>query len=102
MIIPKKFKLFGQTITVKYQEDLEHINGSIGEARYRCNNIILQKANKTYPSPRTKVEQCFCHEVVHHMLQALRERELSLNEQFVDRLGSILHQFLTTSEGKLK
>jgi len=68
MKIPKSLQLHGQTIKVVHDNQLEHMTGSIGEARYRENQIVLQPNNKGINFPETKLEQVYCHELIHFIL----------------------------------
>jgi len=45
----------------------------------------------------TSLQQTFCHEWVHAMLDMMAH-PLSRDEQFVDQLGHLLQQSLTTFE----
>jgi hypothetical protein len=45
------------------------------------------------------VQHTFCHELTHAMLDMI-SHELSRDEQFVDQLGALLQQALTTFEFK--
>lgn len=102
MIIPARFKLLGETITVRYDADLNLLHDSFGQARYRKNEIVIQPNVDGCPRTVEQLDQTFCHELVHHILYAGGEDEfeppLHRREFFVDRLASLLHQALTTME----
>jgi hypothetical protein len=101
MIIPKSFQLLGHTFTVAMQDNLQSGHDAIGLAKFHENKIILQAHTKATPHARTQIEQTFCHEVVHCILDAMGDKERSENEQFVDLFGSLIHQVLTTQRGQL-
>ena len=99
MIIPKEFSLFGEKIKVEFKDSLDWETDSVGEARYRESRIVLQKRVKGHPTNRQRQERWFCHELVHHILFQLKEEAYS-NEKFVENVGALIHQFLTTQQGK--
>lgn len=49
--------------------------------------------------PITALQQTFCHELTHAMLDMISHK-LSRDEAFVDQLGHLLQQALTTFEDK--
>jgi len=103
MKIPKKFKLFGQTITVEYDEKLVEREDLKGVALYRENKIKLLPAKGVYSNkPQHQVEQTFLHEVCHIIMHYLCENDMVDNEKFIDNFSNMLHQFISTSEGELK
>ena len=99
--IPRSFKLFGRTMKVRYDPALIHYDNVKGQARMRDGEIRLQSDSAGTPQSRTQVEQTFCHELVHCILNVLAEKDLCADEPFVERFGCALHQALTTSEGDL-
>ena len=98
MRIPKRFKLLGQTIEVVYEEKILSRNGLCGQARFDDNQIALLKHTSEIPRPATSVEQTFFHEMMHFVLTGAGFKELCADEQFVDIVGNLLHQVLTTAE----
>jgi len=101
MNIPTSFQLLGQTITVRVQPDLSYDADATGQARYRSNEIVLQKSTPGWQMPRGKLEQVYLHEVVHHILYQMGHK-LFDDEKFVDLFASMLHQVLITQKGTLK
>jgi|2_EtaG_2_1085320.scaffolds.fasta_scaffold09019_2 predicted SprT family Zn-dependent metalloprotease len=101
MKIPKKFKLFGQEITVNYRADLEDATGNTGEARLKTNEITLQDF-KTNKRPKSQQEQAFWHEVLHFIMwefgyeQQLEKLNID-TEQMVNNIANGIHQILVTS-----
>jgi len=104
MKIPKRFKLFGQTIAVKFDPLLVNENDNLGQAVYRRSEIRLQPNTAAHPRNPDQIGQTFCHELMHHMLYAANAKKgdewLHKDEVLVDVLGSLLHQALTTMEYK--
>jgi hypothetical protein len=94
MVIPKQFKLFGQTYEVRqppkvmWQGDsvLGHCNSDDGIIQVRRN---LKKELK---------ELTYLHELTHAILYSLEYNKLSNDETFVERFSRALHQALTTQE----
>lgn len=102
MKIPKKFKLHGQTIKVEYDKKLIQKEDNVGHACFRENKIRLQPDENNFIRPRAKIEETFLHELVHFILNAMSENELRDNEKFIELFSGLLHQYIVTSEGKLK
>lgn len=107
MKIPKRFKLLGHTIEVVERYDLLQEREWSGAADYPKCRIELLPQSRTYQQAETKIEQCFCHELSHFLLYfaggAVNHDLKSAgyvhkNEEFVDLLGHLLHQALTTME----
>ena len=101
MQIPSAFQLLGQKITVEFDPALVNVSDCTGEAHYRFNKIKLQPIDGYVGRPQTKVEQTFCHELVHYLLyygECETTKELYKNELVVERLGNLVHQALTTME----
>jgi hypothetical protein len=98
MQIPKRFKLFGQTIEVKEDPNLWHDQNYVGLADYRNNRITLQSTTEGCSCPVEQIEQTFCHELLHHLFDKGGYADDRGNEDKVDMLASLLHQALTTME----
>jgi len=96
-IIPTSFSLFARKINVVFREDLSEDCECIGRVNYRKNLIELQPGS-IGSEERTDVIDTFFHELIHFLLYAMGERELKENEKFVDVLGRLLHQALTSME----
>ncbi len=98
MKIPKSFKQFAQEVTIKYKKNLSDKHGSWGKCYYDRNEIELQ--DNKYDGvnlPKDKLEETFCHELVHFILYFAGEGELRNNEQFIDVFSGLLHQALSTA-----
>ena len=107
MKIPSKFSLMGRTITVVENPQLIQSRNWTGAADYNRDIIELLPESPLHVSSAAKSEQTFCHEFVHFLLYHaggainynLKEGNyIHLHEEFVDLLGSLLHQALTTME----
>jgi len=98
MKIPKQFNLLGQTITVEMVEDLIQEDDIQGEAHYRFNRIKLQKNVKGQKRQNTQVEASFCHELVHFILEAMREEKPNNDGKFVTVFARLLFQALDSFE----
>ena len=98
MEIPKRFKLFGQVINVTHSKTLIHRDDACGLCSYRDNLIILQAASDDNPLPASQIEQSFCHELMHRLFNDGGYADDRNNEDKVDMMGKLLHQFLTTAE----
>jgi hypothetical protein len=95
--IPQSFMLHGQKISVIYEPPLVYKNGNRGEARFSTNQIALQNNSDGNPIPQSSIEQTFCHEMVHYILNEMGNK-LKDDERFVDLFASLLHQALVTME----
>lgn len=98
MKIPKRFKLFGQTVEVVFDDNLLDSYDCIGRSSTKFNQIRLQTNIKGINRLQSDIEQVFIHELLHQCLGRMEERELRDNEKFVDILASLIHQALTTAE----
>ena len=105
MLIPKRFKLMGRTIEVVERADLIQDRDWTGAADYNKDLIEMLPINPMFVSSPEKREQTFCHELSHFLLYHsggainwnLKDGQyIHKNEEFVDLLGSLIHQFLTT------
>lgn len=91
--IPTRFQLLGHTITVKV----------IPKSRWRhkgCVGIWMPdklRIDLLSNSEVTVLQQVFTHELTHAMLDMI-SHDLSADERFVDQLGHLLQQALTTFE----
>ncbi len=91
--IPKRFQLLGHVIQVRV----------VPKSRWRHKDAVgIWEPDKLRISilasqPITALQQTFCHEWAHSML-CLMSHELEHDEQFVDQLGHLLQQALTTFE----
>jgi hypothetical protein len=103
MRIPRRFKLFGQTIeVVRKIKDPTEKRDCIAFASYRCNQIQIRQATEDYPLTDEQIEHAFCHELIHYLLYHSAEQQgekwLHQDERLVDCMAGLLHQALTTME----
>lgn len=103
MRIPVHFKLFGQTITVRWDKELVNEDDSRGQVSYRRNEIRLQPSTEGNPIPVEQIEQSFLHEVLHFVFYLLGDYKigdvkLRNDERLVDLLALALHQVLTSAK----
>jgi len=94
--IPDSFQLHGITFAVRYDSNLCRDTDHTGEARYRTAEIVLNAPNTNWP-PQNLLDQTFCHELVHMILNEMQSK-LHSDESHVDLFASLLHQFLITAE----
>jgi hypothetical protein len=91
--IPKRFQLLGPVIKVRV----------VPKSRWKYKGAVgIWEPSKLQISilggqPITALQQTFCHEWGHAML-CLLSHPLEHDEQFVDQLGHLLQQALTTFE----
>lgn len=90
-IIPRSFKLYGQDIIVRKSKVLESRDGSLGEAAFKDNSIVLQENGN-----EQIVEITFFHELVHFIL-FMMESKLYTNERHVEHFGKLLHQYIVSA-----
>jgi len=107
MKLPKRFQLMGRKIEVVERVDLLQDRDWTGAAVYSQDKIELLPTSEIYVRSQAAVEQTFFHELVHHLLYhaggAINHDlksggYLHKNEEFVDLLGSLLHQAVTSAE----
>lgn len=94
-MIPKTFKLVNRDWrVVRLADHLAEDLGVHGDCE-RAKAII-----------RIKMDDCadatFYHELAHALLYVSTRPKLSKDEDFVESLGSALHQFMLTRKGALK
>ena len=100
--IPKTFMIGGQTVKVKFNNELLHKDDCRGMAAYRDNTLSLQTDGKQYPILPSQTAQTYLHEKVHFILSTMGEHELRCNEKFVDLFAELLLQTIRTEKGVLK
>lgn len=102
MRIPKRFKLLGRVIEVKMDDTLLHESDDHGQANYRRNVLALQTRTGATPIPQTLLEHNFYHELAHWILyvtgRVVDGGYLHRDDGFVDLVGGLIHQALTTME----
>lgn len=94
-MIPKRFVLVNREWSVnKLHKDVsdegdKHGDACRSQARIR---VAFDGAE----------EATFYHELAHALLWVTTKPKLSNNEDFVESLGSAIHQFMLTRQGRLK
>ena len=91
--IPKSFKLGGHTIKVVNIPIKRWDYGEQVLAMWIPNDARIEMRGDLTGTHR---QQVFLHEAVHAILDNCSYYELSGNEEFVDRVSTMLHQMLTT------
>ena len=94
MIIPSEFKLFNQTIKVKYSRTLIDKKKAFGLWDYNKNLITLQQSTRAYKLTQNQIDQTFVHEATHACLDMMGRQELSNDEVFVHTFSNLLHQLI--------
>lgn len=96
--IPTKFKLFGTTYNVVWDNKRMNDRGEYGLFDYSTTTITLSTTEGTNELSEDRMLDTFYHEKVHAILDEMHESELSQNEKFVDILGKLLRQADETAE----
>lgn len=91
--IPRQFKLGGHTIKVKTISAKKWPHGEHILAIWMPSEMRIEMISSLEGTVR---QQVFLHEAVHAILDVASYRELSENEDFVDRFSIMLHMMLTT------
>jgi len=92
MKIPKEFKLFQTTIKVVWNNKRMNDVDAYGYFDYSKSEITLGTTDGVDKLSSDRISDCFYHEKVHSILESMRERDLSKNEQFVDVFAKLLRQ----------
>ncbi len=98
MKIPKKFKLFGSTIKVIFDNEKLKTEQCIGLSEYNKCQITLTTENTKSKLSQDVIINTFYHEKVHMILDMMHENKMSNNEQFVDVFSKLLRQADETAE----
>ena len=105
MRIPVSFQLMGRTITVKANNRLQQDRNWSGSANYEIDEIHIAPRSDSYQVSDGKLQQIFCHELAHFLLyhsggavnhDLKNGGYIHNNEEFVDLLGSLIHQAFST------
>jgi hypothetical protein len=94
--IPVSFEVGGKTYKVIFDEDLSHEKNKHGECWPARTLIKLQDGTKGEKLSQDYVNETFCHELVHVILDEAGREDLSRNEKIVTPCGLILYQILKT------
>ena len=96
-VIPKSVELLDQTINIVYKDDMTDKEDIVGRCRYRTNEIEIQEPKK-HNMPDDQVIRTYFHELVHFILDVMKEEELNKKEEFVDTLAGYIYQSIKTSK----
>ena len=94
-IIPKEFELAGQKIKVSKAKDIK-VDGAVGVARFYTNEIRVRTEVSSEPISQDAMDHHYCHELSHWLTYIAGYEELCADENFQDRMGHMLHQYLKT------
>lgn len=100
MRIPKEFQLFGQKITIEF-DDKECTDKDIyGASKGIINSILLCDSLRNIKLPEDKVYGVFWHETLHAILDRCGYDKISEDEQFVDLVSGCIAQVLVSAKYK--
>jgi len=94
-VVPKTFNIFGSQYTVECRDQFTAMQEE-GTFFPKQKRILLRVSPTEDQVPDAEIEQTFCHELVHAILDAIQEGELYNNEKFTELFGLALHQVLTS------
>lgn len=98
MNIPKRFKLFGTTYNVVFNNERMNDLKAYGLHDYSKSEITLSTTDGIDKLSEDKILDTYYHEKIHAILDMMKESELSNNEKFVDQFAKLLRQSDITSE----
>lgn len=96
--IPKRFKLFANTISVVWDNKLMELKGNLGNYIHGKRIITLSNTSDGVVLSNDSMTDTFYHEVVHAILHEMDREDLSLDDKFVDLLSKLIRQFVETQE----
>ena len=93
----KKFSLGGHDFKVVYVKSLFGEQGELfGRANAKTNLVEIATHMQGERLAEDVIQHTLCHELSHLFMILMYEQELNANEQFIDQLGLLLHQFMKT------
>jgi len=99
-MIPKSFTLINRTY------DVVAFTPNMGDVAEAHGAMSREKAlvwlNTEDSSSAESLAHTFFHELAHALLEAASRDKLSDNEELVDQLGALLHQYMQTKKGKFE
>ena len=98
MMIPKRFKLFGTTINVVFDNNKMDDVKAYGYYENSKTLITLSDRDGLHMLSMDRIMDTFYHERTHAILELMQEYELSGNEKFVDVFSILLRQADVTAE----
>lgn len=98
-MIPKTFKLYGQTINVIFDNVTCREKECIGLSDDALNKIILADTDvRGGTLPDDTIEQTFWHEAIHQVFWKAGHADLAKDENLINRVASLVHQIIVTSD----
>lgn len=97
MGIPESFYVFGKKFEVVFDSDTVQTYEAVGLAKFHQNKIVLTPSSDSFPRSQMDILTTLYHEIVHIVLSAVGEDELSNNETFVNMMGAALSQMVTSA-----
>lgn len=98
MKIPNKFKLFGTTYNVVFENEKLNDAKSYGDCDYSKSLIRLSTTHGGHSLSVDRILDTFYYERTHAILDMMNERDLSNDEKFVDVFSKLLRQAIETEE----
>ena len=92
--IPSEFQVGGKTYTVKLVDGLEKRANALGLTHFDACEVEIDASIK---NPDTLSITVY-HELMHTIFESLGKPELNSNEELVDSVANLLHQFHKTSK----
>jgi predicted SprT family Zn-dependent metalloprotease len=96
MKIPHEFELMGQTIKVKFVNELLQESDTLGQACYRTGEIKILENSPAFKVTKEKQMRVFLHELMHWIFYKLKKDDLCNDEDLVDMVADLLMQTLKT------
>ena len=90
--IPKRYRLFGTTYRVSWDDRLCNELKSYGICDYSLSEITLSVTEGGRELSADKMMDTWYHERTHSILDMMGEYKLSCNEKFVDVFSKLLRQ----------
>ena len=98
MKIPKRFKLFGTTYSIIFNNNRLNDKNRYGECNFSTCEITLSDVDGVQKLSEDRILDTYYHEKIHAILDTMGENELSMNEKFVDVFAKLLRQSDETAE----
>lgn len=90
--------LFGTKVSVVWDNKYCNDKSIYGESDYSQSKITLSHTHGVNNLSEGKIIDTYYHEKVHMILDTMHEKELSMNERFVDQFAKLLRQADETSK----
>ena len=97
-LIPKSFELGGVKWSVVKDNSIDYTDNATGLCELYKHKISLSDKVNNVDLSSEKTEQSFYHELVHSILYTMHYTELNKDEDFVDRFGTMLHQYMKSKK----